>query len=292
MRMQNAGTQAKEQPSLLKRKSFATTALFSCLFFGSLATLIVSNFAAKLKPEMNSSFVNKEPEKDNNILPNSSQYTWMGNHFIPPKGVPTYSPADYLSYFSRRNTLFIGDSTARRAYGTLFAAMTSNNLENIPTIEMGQNNSINNKGAKDRCIIKERLLFESFGYWCRNLSVDHPQGPHHLNNTYFVGEGNKTIRTGKFDFLWSPCMRHFATFEATSIQKDYDLVVVALGIWDSLDVKHTIEECRMTVTRLNETDGTNFNVTLSNEEKYDIPLDALSSASSPDLQVVFRTPGK
>ncbi|MGK3743169.1 MAG: hypothetical protein ACI90V_010025, partial [Bacillariaceae sp.] len=107
-----------------------------------------------------------------------------------------------------------------------------------------------------------------------------------------VGERNKTIHTGKFDLLWSPCMRHFATFEATSIQKDYDLVVVGLGIWDSLDLAHTIEYCRKTVPRINETDGTNFNLTLSNEERYGLPLDALSSAISPDLQVIFCTPGK
>ena len=56
---------------------------------------------------------------------NSSDYTWIGNSWIPPQGVPIFTPKQLKDYFSRRNVLFIGDSTSRRHYTTLYYLMNS-----------------------------------------------------------------------------------------------------------------------------------------------------------------------
>ena len=42
---------------------------------------------------------------------NSSDYTWVGNHWLPPPGVPTFTPRQLKAYYSQRNVLVIGDST-------------------------------------------------------------------------------------------------------------------------------------------------------------------------------------
>ena len=149
---------------------------------------------------------------------NTSQYTWTGNRFIPPSGVPTFRPSEYLSYFSRRNVLVIGDSTGRRAYGTLFGMMTSSDHSNIPTAELDSKNVIdfNKKGTrKEECMIPERSFYGYGPFVCRNLSDHHSIAPHEdnkkkeeINNTISIGNEGKDkgighINSGKFDsFTW------------------------------------------------------------------------------------------
>ncbi len=238
------------------------------------------------------------------LASNSSQYTWMGDHFIPPRGVPTFGPDEYLSYFSRRNTLFIGDSLGRRAYGTLLGILTSNNETNIQTSELDSRSVIDfnepRSSRQERCMITERSLHGNDQYVCRNI-LDHVRPSKKINNTSIStsrsNEDGETVEnsmgnnTGKFDYIRHVCMKdiiHFFENNTESIQKDYDLVVLSLGIWDAKDQEH----CRLEVPLKNEADGTVTDVIMSDKEKYDLTLDLLSSASSKNLQVVFRTPGK
>eukprot|EP00977_Amphora_coffeiformis_P021913 scaffold10056_cov164-Amphora_coffeaeformis.AAC.10 len=61
--------------------------------------------------------------------------SWIGNQWIPPPGYRTYGPSDFLVYFSSTmnrqessspsSVLIVGDSTARRTYGTLYALLES-----------------------------------------------------------------------------------------------------------------------------------------------------------------------
>ena len=239
---------------------------------------------------------NNKKHSDPLVLSDSSDYTWMGNLFVPPKGVPTFSPTEYLSYFSQRNTLFVGDSTGRRAYGTLFGIMTSSDSDNILPKELDSKKVIDfNKGRKfqERCMVKERSLYGSTDYVCRKVS-DHVDIKTNENNSTIMHtfeQQEERNKTGKFDYLDRRCMGDLVDLfnaNSTSIQNDYDLVVINLGVWEGVRSR----DCIKNVLRRNETDGTNITVALSNEEKYDLVLDTLSSASSLNLQVVFRTPGK
>jgi len=54
---------------------------------------------------------------------NSSTYAWIGNQWIPPKGVPIYGPDDIRQTFERSNVLFFGDSISRQVYTTLWNIM-------------------------------------------------------------------------------------------------------------------------------------------------------------------------
>jgi hypothetical protein len=238
---------------------------------------------------------------------NSSQYTWTGNHFIPPRGIPTFSPIDFLAHFQKRNTLYIGDSTGRRAYATLYGAMNSSDVSNIPVVDLDSGSVIdfNKKGQrKERCGISDRGLFRlnSSSFVCRQLfhssSEDFGSSNDAANATNATIISNDisttTTRSGKFDYLPEACMKELISLFSNAnadLFQDYDLIVINVGIWEGIRRR----DCRMFVNSTAVDEFGNITVTprsLANAEKYDLALDALAAASSPNLQIAFRTPGE
>jgi len=67
---------------------------------------------------------------------NSSDYTWLGNHFMPPPGLPIFTPSQIRTYFQQRNVLMLGDSTNRRARGTLRAILNAEDLDDVKVAEL------------------------------------------------------------------------------------------------------------------------------------------------------------
>ena len=51
--------------------------------------------------------------------------TWIGNQWIPPPGYRLYSAREMQSYFQQHSILWIGDSTARRTYGTMYGILNA-----------------------------------------------------------------------------------------------------------------------------------------------------------------------
>lgn len=210
----------------------------------------------------------------------SINYTWIGQHFIPPNGVPTYGRNDYNAYFRKKNTLFIGDSTARRAYATLFGIMTSSDHTNVLMSEVDGSNLINfNSGRfrKETCTSLDRSLMANTTHIqiqaCRNLIA------------------KSQTATGKFDLIYGQCMgpvhsnRFDSIFDIFSnrtsfeiLKEDYDLIIIAIGTWDAIRAN----DCFRTAQS---------NTSLTIGKSTDLVLDLLSSLSSPGFQIVFRTPG-
>ncbi len=244
---------------------------------------------------------------------NSSQYIWAGNHFVPPEGVPTFSPSNFASYFKGRNTLFIGDSTGRRAYGTLFGMINSTDQSDVQVSELDHRDVIDfNKGGNHReehCLIPGRTLMNNNSALlvkdsmvCRNIYVSNPASSTQNNNTNdnSAAAHNNASRpvensvvndndsnSGKFDFFRTDCLNGLSPFVLNQTEKnmigaeslkDYDLIVISMGIWEGARPKDCIMK--------NEAGQK-----LSNEDKFDLILDGLVNLSSPDLQIAFRTPG-
>ena len=266
--------------------------------------------ALKIRPHHDEEEEAQTVSLDPLIASNSSHYTWTGNQFIPPDGVPMFHPDDFLSYFENRNTLFVGDSTGRRAYATLYGMMKGADLSNIQVIEIDDPNviDINKKGRrKEQCDIPKRGLFNSSSqksFLCRNLhNATIGTGGSGMHNESGVrgrvtgSNRNKGI-TGKFDFVNSVCYKDLLDLFSSARGRvgdahdevlnngpfgDYDLVVVTSGIWEGVRSR----DCRMMVNTTQHT-----TIPISDLDKYDLVLDSMANLSSPDLQFAFRTPGE
>lgn len=246
---------------------------------------------------------------------NSSQYTWLGNHFVPPAHIPTFLPSEYISYFLKRNTLFVGDSTGRRAYATLFALMSNgvtdqhriSTLNHYPDsafdtssktvneLDNGRVIDINKRGRpQEKCRDDSRTLthlnHSGVGeFVCRMLEKEggaetNANGTDNSSTEIKRNEDAADKTTGKFDFLKVNCM--IAEFgdilnlppvmkNTSGVEfQEYDLIVINVGLHDA------IKRCP------NSMPGSK-NLT----HKMDMFMSSLAKISSPNAQVVMRTPG-
>jgi len=260
----------------------------------------------------------------------SSYYSWIGDQWIPPNGRPTYSALDFLTYFQKRNVLFIGDSTARRAYATLYGAMTGDDLANIQSKEVEHYLVLDVNRAKitEKCELSDRAFYNTtfssdleeevklresltIFFLCRNLPL--PSTATEAAEALKIQpiQGNKLGREKlfsppkKFDFLRVNCVStllhlftprphnndtskfsddNSSTKSGTEklppflpYLEDYDLVIIANGVY-----VNQMNECGKTRTEDNKIEAYNPLHEL---------LHALKDASSPNLQIAYRTPG-
>ena len=201
-------------------------------------------------------------------------YTWVGNHWVPPSGIPMYSAADMRALFGRYNVLFIGDSTMRRSYATLYAILNETHpVENILVPQVDGRSIIdrNKAGWLDEPCVgrstassdKEDLSFLRSSSLCRSTSM----------NKKFDYEGRycfKELSPILATLLWSnPTLNNHG-----NIEQRYDILVVGTGVWEA--VRPWDCEWKGSRANLNHTDWI---------------LDELSKVASPSLHVIVRTLG-
>ncbi|GFH55439.1 hypothetical protein CTEN210_11915 [Chaetoceros tenuissimus] len=272
---------------------------------------MTSSFVFKYKTKQE---LLKAAEDEALLLYNSSEYTWAGNHFLPPQGVPTFTPIDYREYFSKRNTLFIGDSTGRRAYATLFAMMSScnNDYDNVKVKDMDSSTTIDfNKplqvatSANSRtevCNIRTRNFHGINEFVCRDIlnattwllcpknqeDLERNVTKKDLNATYTSNNTQIDARS-RFDFIRRDCLVDVHEFfsKHDTLMQDYDLVVVSSGIWEILRPNG----CKMNLPYFNKELNRTSTFTATIEMKVDALLDILTATSSSKLQIVLRSPG-
>lgn len=248
------------------------------------------------------------------INTNSSQYTWVGNSWRPPAGVPVFTPQEIKMYFERRNVLVIGDSTARRFYNTLYALIssTSKDFHDVKADEIDHSHIID-YGKKN----KSNLCPQSNRYISRWYSSGRQAICRDINNVDIKNDANETIKkeTAKFDLMAETCFngiewlwrdhddpnnstasmrsnynwgrqrklqmrmkKQYSNKDLYGIQKDYDLIILSMGIWDFLMADD--------VCRKNERSSGNMLTDFKS-------LFAKIERNNPhrDLQVVIRTSG-
>jgi hypothetical protein len=202
---------------------------------------------------------------------NDSNYSWIGNQWIPPLGVPIYTAEDMNNFFQKENVLWIGDSTGRRAYATMFAIMNATSPSDLSLNDLNGPHIIDvNKGS-----IKEICTNRNY----TNTSTSPIQwGPPETSANLCRQIQSAKQGYGKFDLGRKNCYKdilNFANMELKqpSLSQEYSIIVIALGVWETIRAW----DCRVP----NKT----------TEESLLLTLDALEKLSSPSLTVVWRTSG-
>lgn len=237
---------------------------------------------------------NSHSSNNNNaLLKNSSitNYTWVGNQWIPPKGVPTYSPTELLEYFSTRNVLFIGDSTSRRVWATAYALMNATDRTNIPRNDLDSHAvvdfhkrtkppfrqcQLDDRGARKESQRLQKIIFDQ--YECRDLPG---------LNSYSTGKNSTSVqidKKGRFDFTYFTCYSQVAWLVRPDedniifnkhIKPYYDLIIVGLGIWEIVEP----EKCD------------NNSPKDPHKNRLNRLLEHLKKQSSGELQIFYRSCG-
>jgi hypothetical protein len=166
----------------------------------------------------------------------NQNYTWWGNQWIPPPGVPYYTQEDMLDAFSQFDTLWIGDSTTRRAYATLYA------LLNAP---VGSSLSVDALDSPRVLDVNKHQIDEDSCGWQRENAGDaaHIVWPPASICRSVANGGRKRA----FDYTRANCFKQLR--DIAGIERElrrYSLVIIGLGIWDAtvkrMDCKLTPDE--------------------------------------------------
>jgi hypothetical protein len=201
-------------------------------------------------------------------LTERNQYgTWIGNNWVPPSGKRIYSAADMKLFFQKHSVLWIGDSTARRAYNTLYGILSCNDTH-VPMKKIDTPALIDvNKGTNitEKCKKPGTLL-------CRTVP----------------GTAPKDLKF--FDYRKVHCYKDVTALAATeeirkNITTDYSLLIVSLGVWETVKK----DDCSDTNNNNRNDAATSF--PNSTYQRLTKALDAMCQLQGPSLTVVWRTSG-
>jgi len=219
---------------------------------------------------------------------NSSQYTWLGNQWVPPPGIPFFTPKQIKEYYSHRNILVIGDSTSRRLYITLYAILNATNLDDIPLKEIDheeckRKNCCDADDLRDRYIgmfTPPKVMSDTY-YICRNtaVGVENTNDTVGANVTYFRFDHTYQSCYAFDEYLWRDSEKESNASlneNLAGFSKDYDLVIIANGLWELAAKEHCDEQAPPGTTT---------------HQRLQRTLDNLERNNPDGLQVVFRTSG-
>ena len=247
---------------------------------------------------------------------NSSDYSWMGNNFVPPAGVPVFTPSQIKDYFQNRNVLFLGDSTNRRVYGTMRALINADDLDDVSLealdkvhrrrldeVAAGAASSMSNnytsasaaakfKAANDRTSICGPRAIKSLihktlpDYGCDNVvgSTAEKYAINQFDDDYKNSSIDEKMKETKgfFDTGLGYC-HHNILWDFNDMNNGGELLNAMKADYDLIIINNGIwENINQGACRRNATSGLGRLPAL---------LDKIRDESSKDLQIVFRTPG-
>ena len=196
---------------------------------------------------------------------NSSEYTWLGNSFIGPRGVPTFTPKQIKAYFEGRDVLFLGDSTSRRLFNTINGIITAEDLDDVKISEVDEEGILNaNKdGAQILCDAVQQNRSAAFilNFDCNDRIVGGGDEDDTIPASAISSSGTESDTQNdntrivknivKFDSATAYCYSNIEYFwrdyeddnpnddpekrlnpQLEAINKDYDLVILSIGIWE------------------------------------------------------------
>jgi hypothetical protein len=184
----------------------------------------------------------RQQQHDRRSLP----YTWIGNMWFPPDTIPRYTSQDMISLLRNQNVLWIGESTARQDYFTMYNYMNSTSADqDIVTKEQLDHGLNINKKRKvtENCTLRGSEYDDILSN-CRQV----PGTPDDDVDDEIVATTSSSTTmamTGAFDLIWNPDLVHcfddvrrFMTWARPQIQQ-YTVIIISVGIWEVMKP----EEC-------------------------------------------------
>jgi len=258
----------------------------SILTFAVVAVSFAINFDRKIDYGYSSSLstvpISVPTKKVTNIL--SKDYAWVGNRWIPPSGVQYFSPNDIQLIFKSENTLWMGDSTSRQDYHTMYSMMNAENIQNILVEELNRNI---NKGKGKHGTMNEGKGFKK-NFYCPNRNIASGTSAvfwgdlGQVAGTNCTGHNSlsSTEGIGKFDLKWDQgCLKELIPMlqNYTSVfQREYTVMIITTGIWDTI---------------LNKKCAVKGNRTETPSDRVIKTLNILKMISSPSLYIIWKTHG-
>ncbi len=244
-----------------------------------------------------------------------NNYTWETNtspRWIPPKDVPELLPIDIRHIFLSENTAWIGDSTARQDYYTMYHVMnTSDEDETKKTLDLPTQNLNDhiNRGKNQTqyafyCDARRRREVLD-GKWNDKVAqqwmeLAQVKGSDTNCSATAIPEINQTQTwahnnngKGKFDFKAPVCFKHQLSFvkkHRDFLRRSYSVLIVTGGIWEVVK-DDGICEMKIELQGHEQNNNTTVSQIIPSNEVLTNLLNALSELSGPSFFVVFMTFG-
>lgn len=202
-----------------KMKSYIFLLTLICLFYFLNFLLGVPRKSFIDEPK----FTISVSSKNQALSPVHLNSSWIGNQWIPSSEYRLYEAHEFHEFFSSHSVLVVGDSTARRTFGTLFALINSTTLNNIAVEELDSPSVIDvNKKKKVEFCKKENLTL------CRSMP------------------GKKSEKLS-FDLISMNCLKSLRDLvsNSTIFKKQlsrYSIVIFIIGPWEWDNMWQCIDE--------------------------------------------------
>jgi hypothetical protein len=154
-------------------------------------------------------------------------YSWSGNYWYPPEGVPAYSTHQMRDILSTENTLWIGDSTARQDYQTMYQLVNALDPFNVPRGNLEQFINKNKVARSEPPYIDIEALRTEITYM---TLIDAGQ-VHRVG----AGASSNMSNVGKLDLgPRSNCLPSllFNNISWYDIHNNYSILILSVGIWE------------------------------------------------------------
>jgi hypothetical protein len=179
----------------------------------------------------------KHTKNDDDSIEATTQYQWIGNQWFPPPRIPRYTPQVIQDLLQGESVLFIGDSTARQDYATMFNLMNAASHEDDSSItvqNLNQGINVNKRHTTENCTLRTPE-FEDMLSVCRQVPPS--SRPPSISSMDISTHG------GAFDLSTNPqpcnCFGNIPTFMTIFrdiIVQQYSILIFSLGIWESVKV--------------------------------------------------------
>lgn len=161
---------------------------------------------------------------------------WIGNQWIPPfeHGWRLFSAEEMKRIYSNATVLWIGDSTARRSFTTLYAILNETDPL-VSSLNSPRVIDVNKRANTENCSLSTAFRL------CRP----------------FPGISSNPTPTGEFSFLFKAdsCLGGLGAFleqeisGESNLTANTDVIVISLGIWEAIRAS----DCQRERKRLNQT---------------------------------------